>query len=134
MNKKNDEVKYLRQFGIVLAAILSVLGLINFFKGRITQFTWFFAVGIVAFCLAVMKPIALKGPYAVFMKIAHAIGWFNTRAILIIIYLLIVTPIGIIMRILGNDPLNIKYRGGKTTYWISRSSPKPSPERLEKQY
>ena len=43
--------------------------------------------------------------------------------IMSIIFFLVVTPIGLIMRLLGKDLLNLKYNKGKT-YWIEKKGPK----------
>ena len=40
-----------------------------------------------------------------------------------IIFFIVVTPIGIIMRLLGKDLLNLKYNK-QTTYWIEKAGPK----------
>jgi ABC-type uncharacterized transport system permease subunit len=40
-----------------------------------------------------------------------------------IIFFLVVTPIGLIMRLIGKDVLNLKYSGYKS-YWIEKTGPK----------
>ena len=51
--------------------------------------------------------------------------WFLYQNILsvVIIFFLVVTPIGIIMRLLGKDVLNLKYNKNKS-YWIEKNGPK----------
>lgn len=134
MQKKRDELKDLRQFGIVLAAILIVFGAIHFLKHRMVLTQWFCGVGLIVLCLGLLAPRMLKNVYVVFLKVAHVIGWFNTRAILIMIYFLIVTPIAMIMKIFGKDPLNRKIEKNISTYWIKRPVPKVVKEQMEKQF
>ncbi len=76
----------------------------------------------------------LKNVYAVFLKVAHAIGWFNTRAILIVIYFLFITPIAVVMKLFGKDPLNRKIDRNASTYWAKRPVLKAGKERLERQF
>ncbi len=134
MQKKRDELKDLRQFGIVLAGILIVFGSIHFMKHRTIFAQWFCGTGLIVLCAGLFAPRMLKYAYAVFLKVAHAIGWFNTRVILIIIYFLLVTPIAIMMKIFCKDPLSRKMDKSASTYWLNRPEPKAVKEQLEKQF
>ena len=134
MVKKRDEIKDLKQFGFVFAGILLVAGTINFFKGRVVWYTSFFSLGLVAISLALVTPKSLKPVYIIFTKIAHAIGWFNTRLILILIYFVIVTPMAILLKISGKDPLNRKIDKNEKSCWIKRPITRPAKESLEKQF
>ena len=42
------------------------------------------------------------------MKLGLILGWFNSRLILIIIFIFVVIPLAFIMRIFGYDPLRVK--------------------------
>lgn len=134
MKKSRNEKKDLRQFGATLAVILLVFGLIHFLKHRLVLSLWFFGIGSTALFAAILIPMILKPVYAVFLKVAHAIGWFNTRALLIIIYFILVTPIAIIMRICGKDLLHRKVDKDAATYWIKKPVTKLIKEHLEKQF
>ena len=63
----------------------------------------------------------LRKIYKVWMKFAHALGWVNTRIILTLVYLLIMTPLALIFKVVGKDPMNRKF-GGQDSYWIKRES------------
>ena len=134
MAKKRDEIKDLKQFGLVLAGILLILGGVNFFKGRVGWYASLFSIGMIAAFLALIAPRSLKLPYKVFTKIAHAIGWFNTKVILILIYFVIITPIAIILRISGKDPLNRKIDKNEISCWTKRLITRPAKESLERQF
>ena len=41
-------------------------------------------------------------------KLAEGLGWFNSRVLLSLVYYLIVTPIALLFRLFGNDPLLLK--------------------------
>ena len=62
-----------------------------------------------------------KKLYRAWMKFAHALGWMNTRIILTLVYLLVMTPLALIFKLLGKDPMNRKL-GGMDSYWIKRES------------
>lgn len=134
MKKTRDELKDLRQFGITLSLILILLGAIHFVRHRMVISQWFFSIGLIVLCLSALKPVLLRSVYAVFLKIAHAIGWFNTRVILIVIFFVVVTPISVIIRIFGKDPLNRKIDKGAPTYWTKRQKESSVRTSLERQF
>ena len=48
----------------------------------------------------------IKQLYRLWMKFADALAWINTRILLIVIYYLVVTPTGFVMRLFGKSPLD----------------------------
>ena len=62
-----------------------------------------------------------KKLYKAWMKFAHLLGWVNTRIILTLVYFLIMTPLALIFKVVGKDPMNRKL-GGQDSYWIKRES------------
>ena len=70
--------------------------------------TWTLWFGIPSFILAISKPGLLSYPYRLWMKLGHILGWVNSRIILGLVFIIILQPIALIMRIYGHDPLRIK--------------------------
>lgn len=134
MERARNNLKDLRQFGMMLAGISAVFGFIHCSKEHFVISQLFFWAGLSALCISLFAPGSLKPVYAVFLKVAHAIGWFNTRVILILIYFVIVTPISVMMRIVGKDSLDRKTDKDRLTYWAKRPVPKAIKEKLEKQF
>ena len=66
------------------------------------------------------------------MAAGHVLGWINTRIILGVIFYFIVTPIGIVRRWLGKDPMGRQLRPDLASYRINRQ-PRPASH-LTKQY
>lgn len=62
-----------------------------------------------------------KSLYHTWMKFAHILGWVNTRIILTIIYFVIITPLSLIFKLVGKDPMN-RYFDNVGSYWIKRES------------
>jgi hypothetical protein len=134
MKKIRNELKDLKIFGMTLAAILMIFGVIHFMRHRMVLSGSFIIIGLMVLCVGILLPGMLRPLYAVFLKAAHAIGWFNTRVILVLIFFLIITPIGIIMRIFTKDQLNRKIDKGALSYWIKKTGPMLVKEQLEKQF
>jgi saxitoxin biosynthesis operon SxtJ-like protein len=71
-----------------------------------------------AFLLAgLIAPRSLSGIYAVWMRIGEALAWINTRIILTLIFFLVVTPTGLVMRLFGRSPLDPRRRRSAASYW-----------------
>lgn len=117
MHKKTITNKQLRTFGLVLALFLGGIGLVQFFKGHIPHNYWFWATGGLVLVVSQAIPKLIKPLYHIALFLGHILGWINTRLILGLIYYLIFTPIGLVMRILGKDPLHRKFDKQATSYW-----------------
>jgi len=133
-SKKNLDTKDLRQFGLAMAGVLAALGAIHFFKGHTGAYPWFSCFAAVLLAVSVALPGLLSPVYRVFIKTAHAIGWINTRLILAFVYYFILTPIGLIMKIAGNDPLCRKLEPAAESYWVRKEHTAATKETLERQF
>ena len=52
-----------------------------------------------------VAPRILAPAYRVWMKLAEVLAWINTRILLGVVFFGVVTPIGLVMRLLGRDPM-----------------------------
>ncbi|MDD5449089.1 MAG: SxtJ family membrane protein [Candidatus Omnitrophica bacterium] len=129
------EGKNLRSFGLILGSILLALSIRLCFKGQ--PMTWiYFVIAGSAFGIAgLVAPSILRPIYKVWMRIAHIIGWLNTKFLLLLIFYLIFLPIGLFMRLTGKDLLGLKMDRVKESYWIARPRKKVlEPAQYEKQF
>jgi len=131
---KETTTKDLRSFGIVLGCILGLFGTIHFLKGHPRAYFWFYGFGAVSLITGIFVPRVLGPVFRVFTKVAHAIGWFNTRVILILVYYLLLTPISFLKRLFGEDALNRRIDRGIRSYWIKRENVSAVRESLERQF
>jgi ABC-type uncharacterized transport system permease subunit len=74
--------------------------------------------------LGAMAPQILKQVHGGWMKVGHVLGAINTKIILGIIYYLLITPMGLVMRLMGKDPMHRALTQGTDTYRIVRA-PRP---------
>ena len=85
-----------------------------------------------AFLLAgLLAPRSLAGIYAIWMRIGEALAWINTRIILTLIFFLVVTPTGLVMRLFGRSPLDPRRHRSTASYWDDVSY---RDRHLEKQF
>lgn len=117
-------MKDLRQFGLLVGGVFSVIGLWPLvFRGESPRFLAII-LGSLLMVLGAIVPQSLKQIHRGWMKIGHVLGSINTRIILGIIYYLLITPMGLVMRLMGKDPMHRALTHGTDTYRIVRD-PRP---------
>ena len=122
----------LKKFGRTMAFCLLVIWLVLLLRHK-PLFIPLWAIGLIFFILAQARAILLKPIYKIWMGLAFCLGWVNTRIILMLVYYLVVTPIGLMMRLLRKDILSLRLDKAARTYWLrreTRSSVKESYERI----
>jgi hypothetical protein len=75
--------------------------------------------------LGAIIPQSLKQLHAGWMKIGHVLGLINTRIILGIIYYLLITPMGLVMRLMGKDSMHRAFAKDTDTYRVVRTQRPP---------
>lgn len=91
-------------------------------------------IGATLFAAGWLAPRVL-GPFHHFwMGLALVLGFVMTRVILTLVFYLAVVPTGLILRVLGKDPLQRQLDKEAPTYWQPKSYDDPSPKRFEKYY
>ncbi len=129
--------KALRSFGWVVGGVLLVIAAVVWWRNDFTLTTVASVLGGIGGALVVLGltvPVVLKPVYRVWMALAVVMGFFMTRVILSVVYYLVMTPIGLAMRLFGKDPLHRRIDPEASSYWIEKSYDDESPERLEKYY
>jgi saxitoxin biosynthesis operon SxtJ-like protein len=93
----------------------------------------FILLGVVLVLLGTVFPRAVIYPNKAWMKLAEVLAFVMTRIILGMVFFLIVTPIGVIKRLSGWDPLH--RRGGPSpSYWRPYSARQRDKRHYEKMY
>jgi hypothetical protein len=117
-----DELKSrLRKFGLGAGGILLVMAGVMFLREHRTGAAVASSVGSLFILIALVAP-ALLGPIeTLFVKVGGVLGWINTRILLGLVFALLMTPIAVIMRLVGKDPLSREMKPGATTYWRTKS-------------
>jgi multisubunit Na+/H+ antiporter MnhG subunit len=114
-----EDKRSLRKFGLTVGTVLLIIG-VALFLFDITSFVYFGGIGLLLILFGLTAPNLLKPINKVWMTFAIILGWFMSRVILIILFYLIITPIGFLLKIFGKDPLNLKLDNSLSTYWEDR--------------
>lgn len=97
--------------------------------------TGLFSLAIVVGGLGLAFPVAVRWIYVGASCATYPIGFVVSHLLLALIYFLVVTPIGLLLRLLGKDPLHRQFasEAGRASYWSGRKGSR-SPASYFKQY
>jgi hypothetical protein len=117
----------LRKFGLMFGAI--IIGLFGLFipwiaDAQILVTGKAFTLGAIFIVWGLILPATLKPVYSLWMKFGGVAGYINTHIIMVLLFALIITPIGLIMR-LFNDPMRRSLKDDSESYRVLREQDKP---------
>ena len=117
--------KTLRQFGLMVGGIFLLIGLWPFVWRQEPVRIWAVVPGSLLAVAGLMMPGVLRQVYKGWMLVGHVMGWLNTRIILGILFYGIVTPMGLVMKLTGRDPMRREFEPEAQTYRVIRQ-PRPA--------
>ncbi len=101
--------------------------------GSTTIAGWIVAISVVVGIVGVIAPAAIRWIYVGWMIAVFPIGWVVSHTIIAAVYYLVITPIGLIMRMSGRDPMDRRFDPAAKTYWQVRP-PTPDNARYFRQF
>ena len=111
-----------RNFGIVFFIVFLLIAVYPILKGNDIRI-WSLLISFVFLILGLINSKLLTPLNKLWFKFGLLLGKIVTPLIMGFIFFIVVTPIGILMRLLRKDLLNLKY-DEKKTYWIEKTGPK----------
>jgi len=122
-----------RSFGLVFAGFFALLTLHNWWRaGRAWPVE--LAIATVFLAAALLRPTLLHWPNRAWTKLGALLGAIVTPIVMALLFFLVVTPVGLLMRLAGKDTLR-RYGPRKgDSYWIVREPPGPSRESMREQF
>jgi uncharacterized iron-regulated membrane protein len=130
--KQASPDKLNRSFGLVMAGGLAGLALLRYVLSG-TVAWWLIGLGG-AFCAAALVVPRMVAPLRVaWMKLASVLGFVNQRILLTILFGLLITPIALVLRVLGKQPIRL-HAEGADSYWRARREDDFTASRMERQF
>lgn len=126
--------KELRNFGLSLGAVCLLWTGILWWRGQTGPIPYLLGASPVLVLLALVAPIVLWPLHKVWMPAAKGLARALTWLLLAIVFYVVFTPYGVIMKLAGKDPLDRKIDKSRNSYWIRRDDGPFDPDRLRKQY
>ena len=122
-----------RKFGLSFAAVFVALAVRSWWQGRLPLAAALLAVVAALLITAFFAPRILEAPNRAWFVIGVWLSKVVSPVVIGAMFLLVVTPAGILMRLFSHDPLGLRSRA-KTSYWITRDPPGPAPESYKHQF
>ena len=108
-------------FGFVFTLFFMIISFYPILYGNNFRL-WSFIIGVLILSITLIKPNLLNKPNLIWFRIGILLGKIVSPIVLTSIYLIVVIPTNIIMRLVKYDPLKLKIDKNVTSYWIKRES------------
>ncbi len=131
---KQRSLRVEREFGLIVGGVLLLISLWWIYRGKfhhVAPIT--LPVGAALILLGLVFPWALVVPNKAWMALAEVLSFVTTRIILAFVFFGIVTPIGVIKRWFGWDPLQRRTARGES-YWKPYAERQRDPRHYEKMF
>lgn len=122
-----------RAFGLVMAVVFLIIAAAPLWFGGAWR-TWALVVVAVLVGAAAIAPSLLAPLNRLWSAFGEVLRRLTTPLILAFIFFVVLTPIGLLMRLLGKDLLRLRFDPSAPSYWISRTPPGPPPESFKDQF
>lgn len=122
-----------RGFGLVFTVVFVIIACWPLIHGESPRW-WSFAVAAILAAIVVFRPAVLARPNALWTKFGVLLGNVVGPIAVGILFFGVVTPLGVIMRLTGKDPLRLKLSREVDTYWVLREPPGPPPKSMKNQF
>jgi hypothetical protein len=129
MTRTHASVRQLRQFGFLVGGIFGAIGLWPMVWRQQGPRQWALALAIALVLPALVAPRILTPVHRAWMALGEVLAWINTRIILGVVFYGVVTPIGLVMRLTGRDPMRRRFDRASESYRI-KCVPRPATHML----
>lgn len=125
--------KAVKKTSVTVGIVLLIITFALWYYGK-TSFIYFGAIGGLFIIISYIAVPLLRPFHKLWMTLALILGWFMSRVILIILFYLIITPIGLFAKLFGKRFLELKINKDAKTYWEKRENIIKQPIDYERQF
>ena len=111
-----------RSFGVVFFIVFLAIGIYPILNGGEIRY-WSLIISIIFLILGILNSKVLTPLNKIWFRFGIFLGKIISPLVMAIIFFFVVTPIGLLMRFIGKDVLNLKFNNDKS-YWIEQKGPK----------
>ena len=127
----NDELQHLKKtekelhkFAYLVGGVFILVALAGLIKRwDVTTSSAIGLIGISLMVLGGLAPASLKKIYTIWMGFAFALGWVISRLILLLLFYVIITPIGVAARLRKKKFIDIAFPAKGESFWIAKRAP-----------
>ncbi len=115
---------------VVLWAVFAFVLPMVFDKGKDLPILW--QIGVALALVGTLAPAVVKPLFYAWMTMALALGFVMTRVLLTVFFFLVLTPVALVFRLIGKDPLHRRLDREAESYWIEKQYLIEDRSRFEK--
>lgn len=130
---RNPSRSQLAWFGLIWLVFFSVIGSIAAARGGLRPTVWLFWAVAVAAVPGWLVPAWMRLLYLGMSYLSLPIGFVVSHVVIAAVWYLMFTPIGLVLRAVGYDPLGQKFDPHCKSYWVERG-PEPPVDRYFRQF
>ena len=124
-----------RGFGLTVGGILLLIAAVRAFLYGLGWVQYGLGgIGLVLVVLGLLQPQSLSRLNRAWTRLGLLMFKFVNPVVLGLIYGLTIVPIGLVMRLVGYDPLHRKLDPQADSYWVVRDPPGPAPDTMINQF
>lgn len=121
-----------KSFGLVFCVFFALIAFAPLVSsGQVRP--WALMCSLACAVLAFFCPHALRPLNMLWMRLGLLLHHVTTPFLMGLVFFCVLTPIGLVMRIVGKNPLSLKYSNAES-YWLERRPPGPEPESFKQQF
>jgi hypothetical protein len=125
-----------RSFGLTVGGILAAIALVRWYW--VAHLSWlmlgFLVVGLALVAAALVRPDSLALPNRLWTKLGFVLFYVVNPVVMLLLFIVTIVPAGLIMRLVGHDPMRRRFEPEATTYWLERDPPGPAPDAIKNQF
>jgi len=122
-----------RKFGLTLGIVLALIAVLKLVERSNWGIIWsVLAVALIG--CALLRPSLLSVPNTIWLKFGLLLHRIVNPIIMAILFFGTILPIGLLMRVLGKDPLRLRLDKAADSYWLPRSDERPQSEAMRQQF
>ena len=122
-----------RTFGIVFAVVFVLIGAFPLIGGHAPRL-WALGVGVIFLIAAFAFSAALRPLNIMWYRFGMLLHKIVNPLVMGVLFFITVTPIALIMRLVGKDPLNRQFDPNVSSYWVEREPGDLQPETMRRQF
>lgn len=126
----NPDPPKLRQFAYFAPIGFGVVGLVVAWHlgamsaaGSWTPSVWLWVIGLLTLAAGVIKPLLVKPLYLLLTVVTAPIGLVIGNLAMLLLYVLLFVPLGLIFKVIGRDTMQRSFRDGRESYWEKHTQP-----------
>ena len=123
----------LRKFGLTVGGVFVLLGVLFLLRHKVSS-PYFLGLGGALITFGALWPRALKHIYIAWMALAFTLGFVMSNLLLVLLFFLLITPLGLLARLFQKDFLARKWDQRAPTYWIQRTREIKTAESYQRQF